>query len=100
MYKPGAILVLSNELLPEFGEIQNILVYNTSHCLFMCKLYVTNCFNPHFHSYEVYPIDPARTTFTTQSNLFDYHVVAMHSLSSFPHFKFVTLKYHLLEMVN
>ena len=39
VYKPGAIMVLSISILPEFREILELLLYTTdkTQCLFMCK---------------------------------------------------------------
>ena len=103
VYKPGTVVVLSNCILPEFGEILELLMYTTymdkSQCLFMCKLYVTNSFNAHFHSFEVYEDTSCQTVFVSQSNLADYHVLSIHSLSSFPHIKFIPCKYHIIENI-
>ena len=44
-YKPGALVVLYNSLLPVFGEITDILVFNVDECYFIIQEYETEYFS-------------------------------------------------------
>ena len=47
-YKPGNFGVVESALLPSFGKVLEILVYNISECLFVLQIYNTECFLSHF----------------------------------------------------
>ena len=53
VYKPGNIVVVSSDLLPIFGNILDIIVYDITQCYFVCELLITNGFSHHYHAYEV-----------------------------------------------
>ena len=99
MYKPGAIVLLENHLLPEFAEITDIIVYDVDHCLFVCHPFITNCFVCHFHSFEVQDSEQSAVKFIKQTELADHHTLGLYSLPSRSHSKFVPLKYHVIESV-
>ena len=42
VYKPGAVVILKSELLPEFGEIIDVFVNNVDECWLVCKVYVSH----------------------------------------------------------
>ncbi len=91
-YKPKNFVVVENKLLPKFGEIIEILVYNIKDCIFILQLYNTECFFHHYHAYEV---TKTQILFSlSPKNLVDYH-----PLSLFPvqNIFVVPLKYHLIE---
>ena len=52
-YKPGAVVIVQTNLMPQFGLIDEIVVIDVENYFFVCHLFVTDCFNHHFHSYEV-----------------------------------------------
>ena len=73
-YAVGYVLVayLEEEDLPVFGVIQDILLKpDICNTLFILKPYCTHIFNPHYFSYEVYPLD--ETLIYKQKELCDYH---------------------------
>ena len=97
MYKPGAIVVLSNQLLPEFGQIIDIILYDVDHCLFVCHIFDTLSFVSHFHSFQVRDPITCIMKVIKQADLADHHPLGLSSLSSYSHSKFVPLKYHVIE---
>ena len=94
MYKRGAVVVLKNMLLPEFGLITDIIVYDVDCCLFVCHMLITNCYAPHFHSFEVKLSEPSVIEVVKQTALADYHPLGLYSLSSH---SYVSFKYHIME---
>ena len=93
-YKPGYFVVLESSLLPLFGEIKDILVYNVDECVFVIQTYTTLCYLNHFHSYEVSK-DPGSFQALQPSHLIDYHPLFLYTL---PNNKTVIpLKYYLAE---
>ena len=48
LYKHGAVVIVNNDLLPEFGHITDIIIYDIDCCLFVCHMLTTSCFSPHF----------------------------------------------------
>ena len=91
-YKPNAVVILKSELLPEFGEIIDIIVTNVGKCWLVCKVYLIECFAPHFHAYVVHS-HPA-IQLVQQSNLIDNHPVSLYHIQHHPGSKFIPLKYH------
>ncbi len=82
--------------MPSFAEIVDIVFLRSdSTCLFVCKMYVTDCFNKHYHSYEV--LSTEEVLIIKQSDLTDYHVLHKYKI----HFEttFIPLKYHILEVL-
>ena len=96
MYKPGAFIVLADNILPKFYEIIDIVVFNVELCLFYCKQYVTNCFIPHFNSYEILESQSC-PLFCSYNDLLDYHPLSAYCLSSYPNSKLIPAKYHFVE---
>lgn len=93
-YKFGAIVVINSDLMPEFGKIVDILIiHQDSSCLFVCETFFTDCFNAHYHGYEVIP--SKEITIIKQSNLIDHHVLHDYKIN-FSH-SLIPLKYHILE---
>lgn len=94
-YNRESVVILESNLLPEFGIIIDIIC-NSDQYYFVCKHLHTECFSPHFHSYEV-SIDD-NIVICNPSDLVDYNVLSLYRLSSHPNY-FVSLKYHLIEYV-
>ena len=93
-YKCGGIVVLSLNLLPNFGLILDIIILNVDDYFLVCEILHTICFNPHFHSYEVCHHSSPSVVFVKQSDLVDYSVLAIYKKIT----DFVTLKYHITEL--
>ena len=87
---------MQSDLLPLFGIITDIVVHHADHVYFVCNVLHTECFNSHFHAYEV-----SKTKdydFCTHSDLIDHHVLSLYSLSSYTTC-FIPMKYHLEENI-
>ena len=54
VYSSGSVVVLKNELLPEFGVIVDIIVFGVDIYYIVYKKLVTECFEQHFHSFKVF----------------------------------------------
>ena len=82
--------------MPSFGKIVDIIfLHRNCTGVFVCEKYHTDCFNHHYHSYEVIPMKDI--VIIKQCDLFDYHVVHQYQIH---HDKlFVPLKYHILEVL-
>lgn len=88
-------MVLESALLPVFGEIKDIVVYNVDECLFVVQMYTTECFLHHFHAYEVNMDSVMHACIPT--DLADYHPLTMFTLSNAT--KVIPVKYHLIENI-
>lgn len=97
VYKPGGIVVLEMDLVPTFGIIVDILVKDVDSYNLVCEITSTECFNSHFHAYEIEKfINP--TYFVCQVNqLYDHYMLSAYELSTYPNILFVPLKYHLMS---
>ena len=85
--------------MPQFGLIDEILVIDVENYFFLCRLFVTDCFNHHFHSYEVSWTIPPLFNVYMQTDLADHHVLHQYKLSSWPSISFIPLKYHIIENI-
>lgn len=52
-YKPNGAVVLEVDHIPTFGIITDILAMKVDNYYLVCELMDTECFNSHFHSYEI-----------------------------------------------
>ena len=93
-YKPGALVVLYNSLLPVFGEITDILVFNVDECYFIIQEYETEYFSKHYHSYEVKMKNPSLFHAYQPNKLADYHPLCSYTIMGSLK---VPLKYHIIE---
>ena len=98
LYSPNDVVVLSNELLPTFGIIEDILFVDSTH-YFVCNKLVTQCFIEHFHSYETWKSDSSNFCIQKHSEFFDHNTLCAYKLRSHPLSLFIPLKYHLIENV-
>ncbi len=97
VYKPGAFVVLADNILPKFHFIIDIIVFNVQQFMFLCKPYTTNCIIPHFNSYEIYETESCPVLFCSYNNLLDYHPLSSFLLPSYPNSKFIPIKYNYVE---
>lgn len=95
-YKFGDIVVLSSDLLPCFGLIKDIVIYDGIYYL-TCNVLETECFCHHNHSYEVTYQFPSVISFCNINELYDYHHLGLYESNS--RF-FVPLKYHIIESLS
>ena len=94
-YKPGAVVVVSMDLLPLFGLIKDIIVFDVSEYYLVCELLQTICFDVHFHSYEVAHVHTHGTILCRPKDLIDRNVLGLYRRHSL----FVTFKYNIMENV-
>lgn len=89
-YKKGAVIVLGMDLVPDFGMIDDIIVFNTDEIFFVCTAVLTISFDHHFNSYLVSPSNDF--CIVHQIHLHDHTPLSIYRLSnSF----YVPLKYQL-----
>ena len=88
---------MESSLVPQFGKIVDIIVYDIDVCAFLLQEYVTECFSSHFHSYEVSIARPHTYCVCKQSDFVDYHPLCMYQLSS--NTTVIPLKYHIMEKI-
>ena len=92
-------MITNSTLVPEFATIKDILLLGADHtCVFVCKRFVTQSFNAHFHAYEIIP--SLEVIVLKQSGLFDYHVLSQFKVHSLTNVTFVPLKYHIIENID
>ena len=63
-------------------------------CVFLCKEIVTQCFNEHYHSYEVNKSD--KWMAVKQTDIIDHHTLSLYYVNNL---YFIPLKYHIIENV-
>ena len=81
--------------MPVFGEIISILVTDVTKCHFVCKVLLTEPFNPHYHAYEVERHTfPKPITVCSQLDFLDHHVLALYHVSNL---NLIPLKYDPLK---
>lgn len=92
------VVAVSTDLLPVFGRILAIIMHDVTQYFFVCEVLITDCFNSHYHAYEVRkhnlstPIIICR-----QSTFVDHHVLGLYHISPL---SFVSLKYYLPENIQ
>ena len=98
LYKTDAIVAISSNLLPIFGQILAIVMLNVDQCYFVCEILATDSFNSHYHAYEIRKQEfPTPIIVCHQSAFIDHHVLSLDHVSSF---NFVSLKYYLPENIE
>ena len=79
--------------MPVFGEIISIVITEYTKCHFVCELFETKCFNPHYHAFEVRKHTvPIPVMICSQLDFLDHHVLAVYHVSNL---SLVPLKYHV-----
>jgi hypothetical protein len=67
-------------VLPQFGELVDILSDADNGELFILKLSETLCFNEHYHAYEIAEMDD--TVIADLTELLDHHPLLKHNCGS------------------
>ena len=97
VYKEDNIVAVSSDLLPVFGKILTIVMIDVTQCYFVCELLITDCFNSHYHAYEVSKhITPTPIVICRQTDFIDHHVLGLYHVSSL---NLISLKYYLPENI-
>lgn len=93
IYKTGGAIILETGLVPTFGKIVDLVVLHESYYL-VCEVMFTDCFNHHFHSYEISTLQPINYVLCKPSDLPDHNVLGIYNISNS---HFISLKYHIIE---
>ena len=94
VYKKGAVIVVDMDLLPHFGIIHDIAVFNTDDFFLVCQVLSTISFEHHLHSFLV--SHEHNFCILKQSDIYDHTTLSVYERSnSF----YVPLKYQLVENV-
>ncbi len=97
LYKPGGVVVLHVDNVPVFGNIIDLFVLTVDDFYFVCEILHTECFNPHFHAYQVCKADKIQYHICKVSHLSDHYCLSKYQLSSYSSSWFVSLKYYLVD---
>ena len=97
VYKLRGVVVLGMDLVPKFGLITDILVFDTDIYYLVCEVLFTVLYSHHYHSYQVYKQSPIVYVCCKQCNLHDHTVLSAYSIPTQPSYLFVPLKYQLIE---
>lgn len=98
VYKPDGVVVLDKDLVPTFGIIADLLVVDVDNYYLVCEVLSTECFNSHFHAYEVEKVTNPTYIVCQVHQLPDHYMLSAYTLSSYSRSLFVPLKYNLINM--
>ena len=76
MYKPGEIVVLKVDLLPQFGLIINVIAMDVFNFYLVCEVLITHFFNSHLHSCQVSRDDHPDFITSKVTNIAVYHYLS------------------------
>lgn len=89
------MVILDSSLLPFFGVIVDIFVYQVDITYFIVEEYTTHCFLQHFHSFEVSATSPPLYRTCQINDFADYHPLCIYTTSG--NTKLIPLKYMYLN---
>lgn len=89
-------MVLDMKLTPVFGVISDILVFDVNSYHFVCEELITECFNHHYHSYEVKYTQPNSFIVCQHKDLVNHNVLSLYKRFGY---LFVSLKYYIVEKI-
>ncbi len=72
--------MIGMDLLPQFGTIIDIVVFDTDVHYLVCKLFVTECFSHHYHAFQAHKPHPQKYICVKQSHVYDHSVLAAYIL--------------------
>lgn len=93
-------MIVSSNLLPDFAEIVNLIIYNKDNILLAVRTLTTTVFVAHLHSFEV--VRPSTDNFTVlkPTDLLDPVPLSLYQLTNSPNCSYVTLKYYIVENID
>ena len=95
-YHFGDVVVLKYDLLPTFGVIHDLIVFDVTEFFIVAEVLITQCFVDHYHSFEVSKQPLKEYSICPIKDLIDHHVLGLYNIAdSF----FVPLKYYLVENI-
>lgn len=74
LYKPGMVIVVSCEELPEFGLIHQIILHEKNKIYFVFKILHFVCFNRHLHAFEVENPDNSKKYSSIENSILHTYV--------------------------
>ena len=100
-YKPGEVAILELNVVPQFGLIVHIIIEDNHNYYLVCKVLTAECFNSHFHSYQVFKENCLRHSYKIYkiTNIADHNCPSCYTISSYPSYYFIPLKYYLVDTV-
>ena len=98
-YKPKEIVVLKVDVVPQFGRIVQIYVRDLVNYYLICEVLTTECFNSHFHSYQVLKETHYSHTICKISDIADHNCLSCYTIPSCNNYYFIPLKYYLVDTV-
>lgn len=98
-YKPKGVVVLEVDHIPTFGIINDIIAINVNDYYLVCEVADTECFDSHFHSYEISQNADPNYIVCRVKELADHYMLSMYHLESFSDLSFISMKYHLIDTV-
>ena len=96
VYHCGDVVVLKYGLLPTFGVVQDVIVFDVTVFYIVAEVLVTECFVEHYHSFEVSKQTATEYMICEIKHLVDHHVLGLYNVSGS---LFVSLKYYLVENI-
>lgn len=93
-YKQGCVVVTNVNLVPTFGLIKEVIVFETDVYYLVCEILFTEYFCHHYHSYKVCKHFPPVYDIHQPGNLSDHITLSMYTLQdSF----YIPLKHQLTD---
>lgn len=97
-YSIGLVVIVSSCLVPIFGEIVDIIVYDTDNYLLVTRSLFTVAFVSHYHAYEVMHPESDEFSVLKQVQLPDSTPLSLYSLKNHSNY-YVILKHHIPESI-
>lgn len=97
MGRPNGVVVLHLDNVPVFGSIVDIIVLQEDEFHLVCEVLHTECFNSHFHAYEICNNEEPEFNVCMIHELVDHCCLSKNQLQSYPHSWFVPLKYYIAD---
>lgn len=98
-YSSGSVLLCTfYDDDPIFGKVVDIIITDSSKCLFILTPYISTSYNNHFNSYEVECL-PDEKIICEHKDLADYHLLSISKSFDRTIYgkNFVCLKHHVFE---
>lgn len=96
MFKSGCIVVHGMDLMPSFGFITEILVFNVDEYYLVTEFLHTKSFSNHYHAYEVTHHDTPMYDVSRVNGFMEHTVLGIHKEQSS---LYIPMKYHIVENI-
>lgn len=95
-YKCGQVVVVSSSLVPNFGEIEDLMIFSDNNMYIVARALSTVAFIPHFHCYEVVHPENNEYFLINPTDLSDPLPLSLYDLFTK---LYIVLKYHIVENI-